>query len=226
VSGRSARTIFDEPGSSEDPFVRSLGTVFESGNTYLKPFAACRLIHAAAGAFERIVTSEGLESSDIESVEVSVPTALPPQFSATAPCTVPEAQFSFPFVLAALALHGRALAEEVSERELANPRHLQYCERISLAADPRLDRAPRSPLPARVAVRTTDGRLLTHTSTTAPGDPSDPMTGDELRDKFLTLATPKFGAADAAVLADELMLDPSMTTRRVNDRIARAVSSD
>jgi hypothetical protein len=49
-----------------------------------------------------------------------------------------------------------------------------------------------------------DGRVLTHLQPTRKGDPEQPLTDDELEQKFLELAAPVLGQAAAAALLARL----------------------
>jgi 2-methylcitrate dehydratase PrpD len=72
----------------------------------------------------------------------------------------------------------------------------------------RLDPECEAAYPARrsavVEIETVDGRRVTRRQPTRKGDPDAPLSDDELRDKFLELATPVLGEHGSKALLDQL----------------------
>jgi 2-methylcitrate dehydratase PrpD len=195
-------TPFHRPGALAEPFVASLGDVFETRMIYAKPYAACRYTHTALRSLAEMMSTAGLRAADIASIEVHTPQAAM-HLSDAHPRTLEHAQYSFPFVLAAMATTGRAGADEISEAALADPQRLALAERVSVHHDPALDPAYPAHYGSRLVVIRRDGGRLEMQRLVAPGDPDEPMTDDEMREKFIRLAAATHGAG-AAELADAL----------------------
>ncbi|MFM7686165.1 MAG: MmgE/PrpD family protein [Actinomycetota bacterium] len=175
-------TPFDRPAAMGDPFVASLGTVFEAGNNYFKPYAACRYTHTAA----RTVQAFGVGADDVESIEVHTHHGAK-DLSDRRPASLDHAQYSFPFVLATMLLTGALGADEMSDESLDDPARLALAARVSVHHDPALDIEYPAHYGTRTVVRTYDGSVLEETRLVAPGDPGDPMTDDELLAKYQRL---------------------------------------
>ena len=175
-------TPFDRPGVMDDPFVASLGTVFEAGNNYFKPYAACRYTHTAA----KTVHEWGIGADDVESIEVHTHRGAVDLGDRT-PASLDHAQYSFPFVLATMLLAGALGADEMSDDALDDPARLTLAQRVSVHHDPALDAEYPAHYGSRTVVRTVDGSVLEETRLVAPGDPGDPMSDEELLVKYQRL---------------------------------------
>ena len=219
MSGGSPRAVHDvfpptpfhRAGVMTDPFVASLGTVFEAGNTYFKPYASCRYTHAPAAALKRLLDEHGISPDDaettesIESIEVGTHRGAV-VLADQRPPSLEHAQYSFPFVLGAIVLHGAAGAAEMNDNCLTDVRRLAFAERVTVRHDPAMDDLYPQHYAGTITVRTTDGSVVRATGIVAPGDPAQPMTGAELEAKFLRLmAVASVDSAQAQEISAAIM---------------------
>jgi 2-methylcitrate dehydratase PrpD len=202
-----APTPFHRDGAMDDPFVASLGTVFEATNTYFKPYASCRYTHTAIRSLHDLMIEESLTADDIASVAVYTPKAAM-NLSDQRPVSLDHGQYSFPFVLSAIMCTGVAGATEISESALDDPVRLAEAAKVSVHHDPKLDDTYPAHYGTRIVVRTADGSRLDRTRLVAPGDPDEPMSLDELRAKFVRLAEPHHGTASGSLAA--ALVDPEL----------------
>ena len=200
-----APTPFHRPVAMDDPFVASLGTVFEMANTYFKPYAACRYTHTAIRSLQEVMLDGNVSADDIESVEVYTHTAAI-NLTDLRPVSLDHGQYSFPFVLAAMMLTGRAGATEICEDALDDAQRLASAAKVGVHHDPDLDAEYPAHYGTRIVVRTCDGSTIERLRLVAPGDAEDPMSVDDLTAKFVRLAEPIHGAA-AEAIADGLISD-------------------
>jgi 2-methylcitrate dehydratase PrpD len=169
-----------------DPFVSSLGSVFEAGNTYFKPYASCRYTHTAARSLQHFA----IGADDVLSVEVHTHRGAV-DLSDQRPASLDHAQYSFPFVLATMLLTGALGADEMSDDALDDPARLAVASRVTVHHDPALDAEYPAHYGSRTVVRTVDGSVLEETRLVAPGDAADPMTDDDLLAKYRLLTAPR-----------------------------------
>ena len=81
-----------------------LGDTWTIGFNTLKPYPACRWMHTTLSAFETLLEQHAIAAEAIEAIVVHTDAALLRDFMDAAPLSMNDAQFSFPYVLAALAL--------------------------------------------------------------------------------------------------------------------------
>jgi len=199
-------TPFDEAVAVGDPFLGTLGEVFESGRNYLKPYSCCRYTHAAAKALAELI-EDGLDPSEVESVAVGTHRGAV-FLSEQRPPTLEHAQYSFPFVLGAIASDGDAGPDQIAAGRLADPAILDFAARVTVDHDRSMDEHFPEHYAASLTITMADRSEIRTQRTVAPGDVDEPLTKDEVEAKFGRLTTPAVGAGATKSLLDAL-LDPA-----------------
>jgi 2-methylcitrate dehydratase PrpD len=93
------------------------------------------------------------------------------------------------FVLALIALYGRAGVDDFSEAALRNPAVRSFQNRVEMVLDPEIDRAAAGlRWSGRVEVTTRDGRVMEGRIASPKGDPDNTLDRAELEAKALRLA--------------------------------------
>ncbi len=184
--------------SDADParLVEGLGERWAVLDTSFKFHASCRHTHPAADALLQAMEENRLTADEIARVRARVhQAAIDVLGPVTDPRTVHQAKFSMGFVLALVALYGRAGVDEFTEEALTDPEVRAFHDRVEMVLDPEVDAA----YPARwiglVDVETTDGRRLTSKVDVPKGDPGNPLSRAELEDKARRLAAFRGGAS-------------------------------
>jgi 2-methylcitrate dehydratase PrpD len=173
-----------------------LGTRWALTETSFKFHASCRHTHPAADALLELMRANGLKSGDIVSVTAHVHQgALDVLGPVTDPQTIHQSKFSMGFVLALIALYGRAGLADFSEKSLKNNEIRSFHDRVRMALDTEIDRAYPRRWMGRVTVKTRDGRELEQRITSPKGDPDNTLSRAELEDKALRLAAYNGGAS-------------------------------
>ena len=104
---------------------RGLGAIWEWPQSMTKGYACCYGAHASMTGLEQLMRQNNVTVRDIESIECGLH---PTPFGLVAdnpakkwnPETAIEAQFSLPYCVASIAVHGRLLSNELSAAALAN----------------------------------------------------------------------------------------------------------
>lgn len=105
------------------------------------------------------------------------------------PQTRETADHSMPYLMAVAVVDGRLSEEAFTVDRLADPALLSVMDRITVVEDARLSaRATRDTCPTEVVVRLRDGGTESARSETPRGHHANPMTDDEVADKFWLLA--------------------------------------
>lgn len=109
------------------------------------------------------------------------------------PTTTDEAQYSLPYAVAAALVFGRLGAAEVTPPRLSDPRVARLIDATTLSETHEFSRRFPAERLARVCVALRDGRTLNSEPTRDRGNPDNPLSDAELRDKYRELATPVLG---------------------------------
>jgi 2-methylcitrate dehydratase PrpD len=178
----------DEPNPTR--LTEGLGSVWEVNSVGYKPHASVTSIHTALDALAKIMREHGLTADDIASIKVGVGTmthvhcAWPYRAQG-----VTAAQMNLYYGLAVMSLDGAAFVKQYAEDRLRDPRILDFITRVELYVDPEIDAmGPTLRHAARVSVVTRDAREFREEALHRRGSPENPLTPDEVLDKFRHVA--------------------------------------
>jgi 2-methylcitrate dehydratase PrpD len=152
-------------------------TMATLGST-LRLHACCGASHWAQDALQKIVHSHSFSHDQIATIEVEFPGMLHQFMPYSRPQTGLEAKYSLEYGLVAIALDGRAGLHQYSDAAVQRPEARALMERIDVR--PMSD----GPMRSRVVVKLTNGDVFEETANRAHGNPSDPLTREEVAGKF------------------------------------------
>jgi 2-methylcitrate dehydratase PrpD len=158
-----------------------------------------------------ICATKPVAAGDVAQVEVSTfaeSTALFPGL----PETTSQAQYSLPFGLAALLVHGKIGPNEISGATLAHPDVAAMLPRIAVREEARYSQRFPGGRWSDVTVTLKDGRVLASGEVHARGGPEAPMALAEVLSKFRVMASALPDARIAALAQmRERLLQPEAT---------------
>lgn len=176
-------------------------------------------MHASIDAARAVVNKHNIGPSDIEEITVGVNKTGYDYFGKPVdtkirPKTATDAQFSMAYVVAASIVDGKLDLDSFTDEAIKRPDVLQLTPKIKTVVDPDIEReSPRYPpsaSPGRVVIKTKDGKAYEKRVDYAKGNPKNPMTKQELRDKFYHCAAyaarplPKENLDNVVSLVDKL----------------------
>jgi 2-methylcitrate dehydratase PrpD len=115
----------------------------------------------------------------------------------TDPQTVHQSKFSMGFVLANIAVNGRAGLADFTDAALRDERLRSFHDKVDMKLDAEVDTAYPKRWIGKVEVQTKDGRKVFQRVDTPKGDPESTLTRPELEDKAVRLARYADGASEA-----------------------------
>jgi 2-methylcitrate dehydratase PrpD len=188
-----------EPGRLTD----GLGRDFEIVRTAVKPHACCRYSQAPIDAVLGLARDHDLRPQDVERVtigmlETGIPVICEPAERKYRPQNVVDAQFSLPFGVAVALARRRAGLEEFSAATLRDPTVVELMGRVAYERDRELETNYPREWPAWARVRLKDGRECFAHVRFPKGDPENPLSWDELSEKYRSLAGAVWEAARIA----------------------------
>lgn len=216
--------LFDSAVCTElsvDELAGELGRRWQLPHSYLKPYACARWIHPALDAVGLAMAGSATAAADVLTVEVDT-------FAFAAGLTSldirsdMQARFSLPYCVATLITDGGLDAGSFLPAQLARGPVADLAARVTVREDGAHTAALPGERPARVVVRTRDGRALAADVRNARGNPASPLSRAEVESKFLRnvgdLVEP--GTARAVLPA---LLDPGGADSRTLAVLAGAV---
>lgn len=177
-----------------------LGSVWKLARCSIKPYASCRGTHSAIDALGQLLEQLQIDADQVEDIEVSLCGFLLSMCGGQDIGTLPAAQMSLPYALAARLVHGHCRIDAYDEAARRDPRIERWLSRIRLEVDPRLSEDG-EPV---VRVRTVDGRQAQLCVDPPLGAPANPLSDAALEQKFFSLATRVMPLGQAEALAEQL----------------------
>lgn len=156
---------------------------FEIERIYVKPYASCRHSHSAVEA--AIALGRKTDISQIESVTVTTYSLGVKGHDHKEIKGIASAKLSTPYAVAAALLYGRA---DLTVFEPLDDKIIELAQKIDVIEDKELTAECPAKRIAAVTVRLADGSELTERVDYAKGEPENPMTEDEMRQKRQLLA--------------------------------------
>ena len=177
-------TLSDQPNAAR--LTAGLGTQWETLAVGYKPHASVTSIHTALDGLAAIMREECLAADDIAAVEagLSPMTRVHCAWDYRAQ-GVTAAQMNLYYGLAVIALDGMAFTDQYREERLAEPRILDFIQRVTARVDPEIEALGAAfRHAARVTVRTRSGRLIEKLVLHRRGSPEDPLKPEDITYKF------------------------------------------
>jgi 2-methylcitrate dehydratase PrpD len=163
--------------------------------TSIKPHACCRYNQGPIDCLLNIIKDNQLAADDIQTATVGIlsagfPLVAEPVEKKRRPATIVDAQFSMPFGAAVAILFGNAALDRYTLKNLQSKKVKDLMARINCVRDPALDALYPAKWPASAEIVTHDGRKYTGKIEYPKGDPENPLSGEELKDKFISMVQP------------------------------------
>ena len=186
-SGGICTTFGEILGDSFEPtaITNDLGDRYEILRGYFKPYSACRYSHASIDAVLAVrnqINIETITQIDIETYDIAS------KLNEPHPLTPLAARFSIPYITATTLYDGDAQAERFTESAIQRQEILALAEKVTVRESETYTAMLPEKRCAKITFHTTD-KNITAEAIGSKGDPDQPMTEQELLEKFLHLTT-------------------------------------
>jgi 2-methylcitrate dehydratase PrpD len=195
---------------SEPGYWGGLGTDWWTvRDTHYKPYPCCRWAHPAIDAVRDLMRDNGLRHQDIASVDVRT-FHYATRLAGHRPANLDDFTYGIAFPVATMIVRGQIGPAELHPETLSDPDIQRVSDATRLIDDPEMTARSVTKRWASVTLRTGDGRVFEAPPRTPRGDSDQPLSDDEIVDKFHLYAGDILGArradplCEAALTFDEL----------------------
>lgn len=164
------------------------GEPFAIEKGYVKPYAACRHAHPAIEAALRIKAERDIAVRLIRDIRVITYSGVLGKHDHTCIRGPASAKMSIPYGLAVALITGKAGINQFNEAHVNDPEVLALTKKIIVSADEEISARVPHQRAAIVEVQMTDGVCYSERVDYPKGEPENPLSDEELRDKFILLA--------------------------------------
>lgn len=170
-----------------DKITVNLGKPFDivSPGVGLKRYPSCARTHPAIDAMLDLVAKNDIQPEAVESIFCSGSYTTPTMLIHSRPRTALEGKFSMEFCMALALLEKRVELAHFKDRKVQDPKIQEMIRKVTFSIRPDLNTIENSGNPSTtVTVLLKDGREFTKTVDEAKGTPGNPLTAEEVRDKY------------------------------------------
>ena len=174
-----------------DALIGGLGESWKILECGMKAFPTEALTHTHLSATLKVVTENNIPSAEIEEVTI---TTLAQAYDILfdphkyRPETRETADHSLPYCIAAALVDHKITTQSFSDEKLKDPRIWEVIDKIKGQPSQEFEAMFPAKQPSRVVVKTIDGREFSEYLEYPKGDPREPMTEEDLDNKFSGLS--------------------------------------
>ncbi|MCB2204156.1 MmgE/PrpD family protein [bacterium] len=179
------------PDWDMDKLLGGLGDSWKILECSMKAFPTEALTHTHLSCVLKLVTENNISHEQIEEVRVTtIARACDILFDPHKyrPDSRETADHSLPYCIAACLVDHKITTQSFSDEKLKDPRIWEVIDKIKGEASEEFERMFPAKQPSRVVIRTTDGDEYTEYLEYPKGDPREPMTEEDLDNKFIALS--------------------------------------
>jgi 2-methylcitrate dehydratase PrpD len=184
---------------------KDLGKSWNIEHITFKNHGCCGHNFPAIDAVSHLLNDHPIRSENIAQIRVGGYRATSEVCKYVHPKTAFEAKFSLTYTVSARIVLGRVREKAFLADALANLEIYALEDKVVL----RIDQECTNKFPihrsAKVEIEMKDGSVYAHHQHTRHGDPDEPLTDQELLDKFIELTEPRIGAQQAKIISEQLL---------------------
>ena len=160
-----------------------LGETWELPNVAIKPHACGQANHALLDSITTLKTRPGVTPDAIESIHGSVYHTAPNIVDRRHPTKGLEGKFSYHHTMTNILLHGNCYPQQFTDAKVNDPRAIALRDRITVVADTSVPKHA-----AKVTLTLKNGQSYTVLTPHSLGSPENPLSDQQLEDKFRAIA--------------------------------------
>ncbi|MGH9680085.1 MAG: MmgE/PrpD family protein [Candidatus Acidiferrales bacterium] len=180
--------FFQAEGGGYDPsvIVDRLGKPWTlvSPGVSIKPYPSGSLSHPAMGELMKLIREHDIKPEEVEKVDVGANHAMTTSLLHHDPMTGLQGKFSMEFCMSILLLERKAGLAQFQDKVVQRPDVQAMIKRIHFYIDPVAENAGLDKMTSLLKITMKDGKVYTGEAQFAKGSPMNPMSYDEVADKF------------------------------------------
>jgi 2-methylcitrate dehydratase PrpD len=195
--------------SDSSKVLRDLGKDFEVLHTSIKPYACCRYMQPPIDAVIQVMRTYGLKLQEVNEIDLGILRAgssliAEPLEEKYEPKCIVDAQFSMPFGAAVAVLFGRAGLKEFQMTHIRSEKVRAMMKKVRVHFDPALEKTFPKQWAGTARIVTNQGREYSTKVAYPKGDPENPLSWEELIDKFHDLSKDIFDKGQRVGIVEQV----------------------
>jgi len=180
---------------------QDLGRRWYIEEQYFKAYPVCRWAQPAVEAIRAIQAETPLDHTQVESIEI-VSFHQAKRLHVTNPSTTEQAQYSLPFSVASAIIDNEVSPESISETDLGlfNPERIALSEKVQISESDDYNAVFPAERWAHAIITLKNGERLTSPGSIAKGNPENPLTEQEIKEKFFRLSSTRLSSDQQSLI--------------------------
>lgn len=174
-------------------------------DTSFKPYPCCKHTHSSVYAIWKLKNEYKFSVDNIRNLELHVNSLAYNLTNDASPKNSNSCRFSIQYCSAMMAVYGQLGIDNFTSKFIEDPKVREVMSEIEVYHDDAMDKihdANPSKMAAKVIIRLKDGQEFSELVEYPKGDPANPMSWEECKSKFQSLASAIVGKANTECLAD------------------------
>jgi len=205
------------PKWATEKLIGNLGSSFKILECSMKAFPTEALTHTHITATLKAVRENQISYDQIEQVTITtIARACDILFDSHKyrPESRETADHSLPYCIAAALVDHKITTQSFSDEKLKDPRIWEVIDKIKGEASTEFEKMFPAKQPSKVVVKTKDGRQFSEYLEYPKGDPREPMTMDDLENKFNALSSKLLNPEKQKQVRDTIFACEGLKTRK------------
>ena len=157
---------------------------FANPGVSIKPFPCGSLSHPAMGEFLALVRTNDIQPQQVEKIDLGANHSMTTTLYHHRPTTGLQGKFSMEFCISILLLRRKAGLIEFTDAVVQQPEVQAMIPRVNFYVDPEAEAAGFDKMTSVIKIYLKDGRVIQGRAQFAKGSPANPMSYQEVADKF------------------------------------------
>jgi 2-methylcitrate dehydratase len=191
IDGKEGLTHVFKPDWKLDLLTDGLGESWRITQCGMKAFPTEALTHTPISAVLDLVKTNELRPDDVEKIQIRSLARAADILSDPSkhdPRTKETADHSLPYVIAAALVDRQVTPTQFRVEKIMDPKIREQLKKVEVVADPEIEKVFPALQRVIVQIQTRDGRSLQKQLDFPKGDPRNPLTDQEIEEKFSALA--------------------------------------
>ncbi len=194
----------------------NLGRRFASSELAIKLYASCAFLHPGLDALLSLMAEGRLTIREIQSIDLHFPRS-----GASIIDNNELKSHNAQYILSVAALNGGVGIDDILSDRLVHPEIARLSRNVNVVHDDELDQVYPEQYSSVVVVRTHDGRVMSKRVDWPRGHPKNPLTDEELMNKYVNTATQRCTPDQASRIAElTLNLEKVNKVRELGDALS------
>ena len=173
-------------GFSPNVYMGKLGNPWTLANpgVSIKPYPSGSLTHPGMTKMQELIRANNIKADDVESVDVGTNRNNVNALMRHHPTTGLEAKFSMEYSMAVLLVHGKAGLAEYTDAAVNQPAVQAMIKRVNFHTSAEADAAGFDKMTTIIDIKLKNGPTISGQADFGKGSPANPMSYDEVAEKF------------------------------------------